>query len=1087
MTIIYPEYPACCQYLNAQGVFVLKPRILSFYLLLNGLLSTHSGGLKAQPASIRPPATQDIPIPPPTRRFQHLTLREGLADDFTTGITQDKSGFMWIGTVKGLTRFDGRNCRTFTRLAGNPQSLSHRVVRSVMTARNGTLWVGTQRGLNRYNPATQNFRRYSFKRFGVNANLISKIAETPEGTLWCGTRDGLIRFDPVSGKARQFRIPSDSSVQADANTIRALLPDGPILWIGTQAGLYAYEWPSNRVRVFRHPKAAPNTLPGDYVEALALKSNTNELVVGTTHGFVALLNKATGTFRDLPRIKGDQAVSSLLYTTTGTLWVGLGSGGLQHYNPLTHSFTGYLSEESNAGSLSCNCVKGLYEDRNGLLWIVTDEGGVNWTNPEIEKFHLVFEEVGYRPASSLALDASKLSIDKKNGLWVATHEGLLWIDPKREVFRRYSHDPRNPNSLGTDFLHTVLADGRGRVWAGGGGLTRFEPVGNRFTHIPCLTSPDQVRRERSDFVSGAQVFSIIEHRDGRVFIGTNDKLTVYNPRTDSFSNRFNDKRIRQLPGKNYNTLYFDHHDNLWVGGFGPVYKISPAGSVMKQYLHDENDSNSLPDEGVTGFAEDSRGYLWIATDNGLARLDEGSGHFQTFTTRDGLPNDDIASVLSMGDTLWVSTSRGLACVNTRLLRFTAFDEEDGLPPSGFESDAITHDSTGRVYLGNSRGLVSVQPRAMRLNRQVPPIFLTSFRVEGQEFLHGSAGTPLPIALRYTQHSFSFDMAALSFDNPKGNQFAYRLEGFEERWNKVGNRPFASYTNVPPGKYTLHVIGANNDRVWNRRGYWLSVVISPPFWQRWWFRLGVIALFAAGTLMTIRWRERRFLREQHEKSDLRERIAASEMKALRSQMNPHFLYNSLNAIRFYVLQNDGENADRYLVKFSRLMRLILENSRQEWVPLASELNQLQLYLELEQLRFDHSFDFCLEVDPAIDRELVSIPPMIIQPYVENSILHGMAHKKDRGQILVRLSPLDEGLECRVEDNGVGRQKAAELRSKTVLPHKSMGLAVTEERLNLINPHKGNVEPIRVIDRVDTNHQPTGTTVIILLPTQPVGGA
>ena len=209
-----------------------------------------------------------------------------------------------------------------------------------------------------------------------------------------------------------------------------------------------------------------------------------------------------------------------------------------------------------------------------------------------------------------------------------------------------------------------------------------------------------------------------------------------------------------------------------------------------------------------------------------------------------------------------------------------------------------------------------------------------------------------------------------------------------------------------------------------------------------------------------------------------------MKALRAQMNPHFLYNSLNSIRLFVLQNDSDNADRYLVKFAQLMRLILENSRQEWVTLASELEQLTLYLELEQLRFDHKFDFTINIDPAIAIENVSIPPMIIQPYIENSILHGIAHKKERGHIWVTIKWDNEGLECAVEDNGVGRQKAGELKSKTVSSHKSMGLKVTQERLQLINERDGKTTKITVIDRVDAQHKPTGTCVVVQLPIRPV---
>ncbi|GAB4018582.1 hypothetical protein GCM10028808_53620 [Spirosoma migulaei] len=231
------------------------------------------------------------------------------------------------------------------------------------------------------------------------------------------------------------------------------------------------------------------------------------------------------------------------------------------------------------------------------------------------------------------------------------------------------------------------------------------------------------------------------------------------------------------------------------------------------------------------------------------------------------------------------------------------------------------------------------------------------------------------------------------------------------------------------------------------------------------------------------------REQHQREQveaelvaekLRQQMSVVQLKALRSQMNPHFLYNSLNAIRLFVLQSDSDNADKFLVKFARLMRLILENSRQEWVTLTSELEQLQLYLELEQLRFDNKFDFSIEADLSLSKEAVSIPPMIIQPYVENSILHGIAHKKGTGSITVSILPKGEGLECSIEDDGVGRRKAGELKNQTISLHKSVGLKVTQERLELISQQIGQSSQVVILDKVDDENQPTGTKVVIQLP-------
>ncbi len=1026
----------------------------------------------------------------PSILFQRLTLQEGLSDNFGMGIAQDAPGFIWIGTSNGLTRFDGLRCRIFTRQVGNPHSLSHSLVRSVFRSRDSTLWVGTQEGLSRFDPRTQTFRRFSLAALGPDCNLVRSFAEGPDGRLWLATRGGLVRFHPATGRAERLLIPTDSANRASANSIRRVLTVGSVLWVATQGGLYAYAFRTGRFRAFRHHEAVATSLPDDYVSALARHPTTGEIVVGTHAGHLARLDPATGEFRRWPLAATGQEVSAVLFAKSGDLWVGVVGGGLHRYEPAKHRFQAYLNDETNPRSLVSNSVKGLFEDQSGVIWVWTDDVGVCWFNPSVAKVHSLFDEVGYQPASSLGLSATDLSLDGQQNLWVSTRDGVLHIRPRLPGYRLYRHDPRNPHSLSDNWAYTILADRRGQVWVGmPSGLNRLDPATGRAGQIPCLPSPQQPAvypsfdPNRRDFVAGSQVFNFREALDGRIFIGSNEKLTVYDPRTRTYRHQFNDERIRRLPGKNYNHIYLDRRGNLWVGGFGPVFKISPELRLVAQYTHREDDPTSLPDEGVTGFTEDRAGRLWLATDNGLARLDnEQTGRFAVFTTRNGLPHDNIAAVLAVGDTLWVSTSKGLACLDIRRHRLTTFDESDGVPPAEFDSEAVAPDSTGRVYFGNVRGLVYVQPDQLRFNRFVPPVYLTSLRVGDREMLPGPVAHPPTITLDHAQNAFSFEMAALSYDHPGGNRFAYRLEGFEETWNQTGNRPFASYTNLPPGAYTLHVVAANNDGVWNRQGQRLRVVIRPPFWQTWWFRFAAIAALGASVVLVARQRERRLVRQEQEKSDVRERLAASEMKALRSQMNPHFLYNSLNAIRLFVLQNDSDNADRYLVKFARLMRLILDNSRQEWVSLASELEQLTLYLELEQLRFSHQFDFTLGADATLSPEKTTLPPMIIQPYIENAILHGLSSKKSRGLIAVNVRRVGDSLECTIDDDGVGRERAQQLKSQspTARAHRSVGLQVTEERLHLISQRTGQPTRVAVIDKTDEQGQPAGTRVVVQLP-------
>jgi hypothetical protein len=336
-----------------------------------------------------------------------------------------------------------------------------------------------------------------------------------------------------------------------------------------------------------------------------------------------------------------------------------------------------------------------------------------------------------------------------------------------------------------------------------------------------------------------------------------------------------------------------------------------------------------------------------------------------------------------------------------------------------------------------------------------------------------------IKLTYQENFFTIDFSSFTSLPDNSIEYQYRLKGYDKDWVNSGNRNFAAYTGVPSGFYPFEVKAKLKGGNWSEPAV-LGVDIKPPFWETWWFRGIAIALAVAGIILVMKLREQRLVKEEKIRGEFRERLTASEMKALRSQMNPHFLYNSLNAIRLFVLQNDSDNAEKYLVKFARLMRLILDNSRQEWVTLASELEQLYLYIELEQLRFNNGFDFSIETDNSLRREDIAIPPMIIQPYIENAILHGIAHKKEKGHILISLKPVNSHLECVVEDDGIGRDQAALLKSKRITAHNSVGLKVTEERLQLISERTGKDASVSVIDKFNNAKMPMGTKVIVRLP-------
>lgn len=337
---------------------------------------------------------------------------------------------------------------------------------------------------------------------------------------------------------------------------------------------------------------------------------------------------------------------------------------------------------------------------------------------------------------------------------------------------------------------------------------------------------------------------------------------------------------------------------------------------------------------------------------------------------------------------------------------------------------------------------------------------------------------------HNENYFSFEFSSLSFYSPDKNQYAYKLEGVDRDWVYSGPRHYVGYTNINPGHYTFRVKGTNNDGVWNQDGTYITIVIRPPWWRTLWAYsiYSLLIVIAIWTIVHYRSRSLRRELEQRKKeqqlTELQQQKAELEMQALRAQMNPHFIFNSLNSINMFILENNKLQASEYLSKFSRLIRLILQNSQETFIPLEKELEALQLYLELEALRFDNKFEYKIAVDEDIDTAMLKVPPLIIQPYAENAIWHGLMHKQEKGHLEIGLYEKDETLFCKITDDGVGRKRALALKSKSSMVNKSMGMRITGDRIASLQKNKTNF--ISITDLVLPDGNPGGTEVLIKIP-------
>ncbi|MCH8904659.1 MAG: histidine kinase [Bacteroidetes bacterium] len=329
-------------------------------------------------------------------------------------------------------------------------------------------------------------------------------------------------------------------------------------------------------------------------------------------------------------------------------------------------------------------------------------------------------------------------------------------------------------------------------------------------------------------------------------------------------------------------------------------------------------------------------------------------------------------------------------------------------------------------------------------------------------------------MNYDQNHIIFNFNGICFTNPDKVAYHYKLEGYDEEWSPMVTERLAKYTGLPPGDYTFKVVSCNNEMIWNKDPVEFSFVIASPFWQKWWFRTTVIGLFAFIIWYFIYFR----IRSIKKKNSLNSKMEQLKLEALRSQMNPHFIFNCMNTIQHYINSNEKKEANMFLSKFAELMRMILDNSQKSLVRLSDDLKALRLYLDLERLRFDNRFKYEINIGDGIDADSQLIPPMIIHPYVENAIIHGLLNKEAEGKVTVNLGLRDNFLICEVEDDGVGRARAEELK-KDKHGHKPAGIKLTNERIETLNLLNQSQMHININDLYDENGKGNGTRVEIAI--------
>jgi len=515
----------------------------------------------------------------------------------------------------------------------------------------------------------------------------------------------------------------------------------------------------------------------------------------------------------------------------------------------------------------------------------------------------------------------------------------------------------------------------------------------------------------------------------------------------------------------------DRSGNLWFVHF--LEGITLYKKDKKEYTYWSNierDSTSLISNRITDATQTSDGKVWIATVEGVSMYDQAIGKFISFTTKNGLATNNVYSIAADSeDNIWMTTSLGVTVFIKTQNRFRHFNFNDGLrgSTSSFE---LEKGDNGKMYIVTFQGYYTFYPKIL-LNKKYPATSLVITSIKG-DFIRNTEGV---IQVSYDQNKLTFEFADLNFFNPSTNKYAYFMEGLDKQWTTTSIHEVI-YSGIPSGTYTFRVKNLNEE---SAKETAVRVLVKYPFWKdRWFLAFSVLLLTGTGYWL-YRLRLNTIRQEAEIKSEFNQQLAEVEMKALRAQMSPHFIFNSLNSINRYIVKADPDTASLYLTKFSKLIRLILENSNHKIISLEQELSAIRLYIELESLRFNHKFSYTLAVSPELNPISIGVPPMIIQPFVENAIWHGLLHKETPGQLILRIEPYEKGLQCIIQDDGIGRERAKELKSKSVTEGKSYGMKITADRLTMLNGTQ--VSSIEIEDLKDENENATGTRVIVRIVT------
>jgi ligand-binding sensor domain-containing protein len=971
-------------------------------------------------------AQKDLfPFPP----FEKITTEQGLSINEVYQVMQDKQGFVWLLTSYGLNRFDGHTFKIYDYNPSDSNSITAGLFYSFEQDRNGIFWMNSEnQGIYSFNPNTGLFFNYRNNPRNTNSladDLTQGLTIDTSGNIWIATQSGLDKLDPVTKQFTHFIHNNTGSNSISNNKIYSIcIDEDDNLWLATGTPGIDY-FNSHTGKLIKHFNWGSSSSPGDdwgnHPYGVYAGNNGNVWIGSRQQGFYGYNTRTKKIInfqheKNNPHSVSDNGIYKIFEDHTGNLWMATDAGMIDYYEKATGKFY--------HRSLADNPYVDIMEDQGHKIWITTMNGFYS-CDTRFKKIH----SFGFNSGKNYAYGNSCWYIYRsKQGQLFVSAQGIYIFDTATRTLSNFKILEGGKNIFENNITWQVYEDKNNTLWfATIFGLISFEPATKKYHWYKHLEGD-------STSLSSRSCTGIIEDRKGRYWVTTwGGGFAAFDPISGKFRAFNVHEGSNSISTNSLTGIFEDSHGIFYIGNWnGGMITFDPEKEAFKIYRHHSNDTNSISSDIAVSFIESASGIIWVGTTGGgINAFDPATGKFRAYTTKDGLCANSVVSLKEDNNgNYWVGTLNGISSFTppqdpfnpASEFRFRSYNKSDGLPDNKMNVNTAFKDVDGKIYFGSAdAGLIYFNPGELKDNDYPPSVYITDFKLFNKSVQPNDADSILrsrieltkQITLSYNQNVISFEFAALNYFHPEKNQYAYKLENFDKEWIYTdASKRFVNYTNLNPGHYVFKVRASNNDGLWSPKEASIDLIITPPFWQTWWFRSLVALTVVAIVYAVYRYRLQQVLRLQN----IRNRIASDLHDDIGSTLNSISVYSE-------VAKNDPVKRDMSLSMIGESSRKVIDAmSDIVWTINPDNDNFEKVILRMRSLAYNllraRNIEFAFKADETLNKLTLSLEKRRNFYLIFKETLNNLVKYSNAKRVLITLSHHSNTITLIIRDDGLG---------------------------------------------------------------------